>query len=123
MTMKSILKSVVSILTDIKIYISRTVSWISVMNSLMLVFLVIERLSSMGIVKSDLGNSFVFVVIAWFIILVVLGWIEVKKLRAPHIEAAKMLKLNPPMQQAFIRIKEIDERTKKMEEDIKRLNK
>jgi len=123
MKIKPFLKSVLSIVTDIKIYISRTISWISVANSLMLVFLVIERLNSMGVVKGDLGNSVMAVVGVWFVILVVLGWIEVNKIRAPHLESMKMLELNLPQKEIYNRVRKIDERTKKMEEEIKRMKK
>lgn len=119
MKIKPFLKLILSIVTDIKIYISRTISWISMANSLMLVFLVIERLSSMGIIKKDLTSSFVIVVGVWFCILVVLGWVEVNKVRAPHVEAEKMLKLNPPAQRAYIKIDKIYEKMVKMEEKLK----
>ena len=119
MNIKSILKLALSIVTDIKIYIARTISWISIMNSLMLVFLVIERLSSMGVLKADLGNSFIVVVGVWFLILVVLGWIEVNKVRAPHLESMKMLEFNLPMKYVYEKVREIDERTKKIEGKLK----
>ena len=116
MTIKSFFKSVLSIVTDIKIYISRTVSWISMVNSLMLVFLVIERLNSLGYIEGDLGNSLMFVMAAWFGILVVLGWIEVNKVRAPHLESMKMMELNLPQKEIYTKVRENNERLKRIED-------
>lgn len=110
-------------LIDIKIYIARTMGWIGMANSLMLVFLVVERLNKLGVVKTDLSNSIVFVVIAWFLILVFLGWVEIKKIKAPHMESKKMLELNPPMKNAYKKIDEIDKRTKDIEEQLKKVKK
>lgn len=121
--MKQFFNFLKSKIIDIKIYIARTMSWVSMANSLMLVFLVIERLNSLGIIKGDLGNSLIFVVILWFGLLVFLGWLEIKKIKAPHMEARKMLKLNPPMENAYKKIEEIDKRTKKIEEELNKLNK
>ena len=121
MKIKPFLKSVLSIITDIKIYIGRTMSWISMANSLMLVFLVIERLNSLGVIKGDLGNSVMLVVGVWFVILIVLGWFEVNKLRAPHLESEKILKFNLPLKEIRTKIREIDKRTKKIEEDLKNI--
>jgi len=120
MTIKTILKKVLSIITDVKIYMGRTMSWISMANSLMLVFLVIERLNNLGVIKGDLGNSFFVVVGSWFCILVALGWFEVNKIRAPHLESEKILEFNLPLKEIRDRIREIDERTKKIEKDIEK---
>ena len=119
--MKEFFNFLKSKLIDVKIYIARTMSWVSMANSLMLVFLVIERLNSLGIIKGDLGSSLVLVVILWFGVLVFLGWLEIKKIKAPHMESVKMLELNPPMKDAFIKIDEIDKRTKKIEEKLNKL--
>ena len=120
--MKKIFNFLRSKIIDTKIYIARITSWVGIFNSLMLVFLVIEKLNSLGIVKGDLGNSLILVIILWFSLLVFLGWIEVKKMKIPHVESKKMLELNPPMKNAFERINEIDKRTKSIEEQLKKLN-
>ncbi len=122
MTVRSILKSALSFVTDIKIYIGRTMSWMSMANSLMLVFLVIERLNSLGVIKGDLGDSLIAVVFVWFCILVLLGWFEVNKLKAPHLESEKILEFNLPLKEVRTRIRDIDKRTKKMEEDLKNIH-
>jgi len=105
-------------LIDVKIYIARTMSWISITNSLMLVFLVIERLSSLGIIKGDLGDSLIFVVVGWFLLLVLLGWIEVKKMQVPHAESLKMLEFNLPMKHVVTKVDEIDQRIKNIEKKL-----
>jgi len=120
--MKKLLQSIRGKLIDAKIFIARTMSWVSMANSLMLVFLVIEKLNSLGVIKGDLGNSLILVILLWFCILLFLGWIEIKKIKAPHVESTKMLELNPPMKNAFERIDEIDKRTKSIEEQLKKLN-
>lgn len=120
--MKKLLQLIRGKLIDAKIFIARTMSWVSMANSLMLVFLVIEKLNSLGVIKGDLGNSLILVIILWFCILLFLGWIEIKKIKAPHVESTKMLELNPPMKNAFERIDEIDKRTKSIEEQLKKLN-
>lgn len=119
--MKQFFNFIRSILVDIKIYIARTMGWIGMVNSLMLVFLVIERLSKIGVVNADLGNTIIFVIILWFCVLIFLGWVEVKKIKAPHLEAEKMLEFNPPFKFMYDKIKEMDERTKKMETKLNEL--
>ena len=116
--MKNILQKIKSRIIDTKIYIARTMSWVSMANSLMLVFLVVERLKSLGVIKGDLGNSIILVVACWFCILVFLGWLEVKKIKAPHTESKKMLELNPPMKKAYTQIDSIERRIKKIEEKL-----
>lgn len=114
--MKKILNLIKSFMIDIKIYITRTMTWISMVNSLMLVFLVIEKLNSMGVIKGDLGNSLIFVIFLWFCILVFLGWLEVKKIRSPHTESVKRLEFNIPAKKAYTKINDIDKRIIKIEE-------
>jgi len=119
--MKKFFKYFISMLIDIKIYIARTMSWVSIANSLMLVFLVVERLHNLGVMNQDLGNSLFLVIILWFCLLVFLGWIEVKKIKAPHIESRKMLELNLPQKFIYTKIGEIDKRTKEMEEKLNKI--
>lgn len=119
--MNKIFKLIRSKMIDAKIFIGRTMSWIGMANSLMLVFLVIERLNNLGVIKGDLGNSLIFVIIAWFCLLVLLGWIEVKKIKAPHLEAEKMLEFNPPFKFMYDKIREIDLRTKRIEERVNQM--
>jgi len=121
--MKKFFKLIRSKMINAKIYIARTMSWVSIMNSLMLVFLVIERLSSLGVIKGDLGNSLIFVILIWFCLLVFLGWIEVKKIKFPQTESVKMLELNPPMKNAFIKIDNINKKMDIIEEELKKLSK
>lgn len=118
MKIKNVLKSILGFLIYIKIYISRTVSWISLVTNLGILFLVIEKLNSLGILKSDLGNSIMAIMVVWFVFLVALGWLEVNKAKAPHLEAIKMLELNPPMKDMYLKTRDNNERLKKIEEWI-----
>ena len=119
MKIKPFLKLMLSIVTDAKIYISRVVSWLSIGNSLMLIFLFLSSLSNQGIIKIDLGKFYLIVITLWFGFLVILGWLEVNKARAPHVEAEKMLRLNPPAQRAYLQIDKIYEKMEKMDDNIK----
>lgn len=116
--MKKFLSFIREMLVNVKIYMGRTMSWMGLINSLMLVFLVVERLNKIGVLKADLGYSIIFVVVFWFGLLVFLGWFEIQKVRAPHLETTKTLEFNPPMKEAYSRIKEIDDRTKMIEKWI-----
>ena len=98
-----------------KIYIARTTGWMGIANSIMLVFLVIEKLNSLGIITTDLGNSLIFVIIFWAGALILLGWIEVEKLRAPHMESKKMFEINPPMQHISNTIDRVEKKLLELE--------
>ena len=117
--MKKFLNLLRSKILDVKIYIARTMSWVSIANSLMLVFLVVERLSSLGVIKADLSDSMIFVVVVWFGVLVLLGWIEVKKMKIPHAESMKMLELNLPQKEIYEKVRENNERLERIEEKLK----
>ena len=121
--MKKQLKKILFKLVLMKIYISRTIGWMSIANSVMLVFLVLERLSSLGVIESDLGNSLFIVVISWFCLLVFLGWVEVEKIKAPHVESIKMIELNPPMNYMYKGIGRIEKKLEDLEEEIKEIKK
>jgi len=121
--MKKQLKKILFKLVLMKIYISRTIGWMSIANSVMLVFLVLERLNSLGVIESDLGNSLFIVVISWFCLLVFLGWVEVEKIKAPHVESIKMIELNPPMNYMYKGIGRIEKKLEDLEEEIKEIKK
>jgi len=121
--MKKQLKKILFKLVLMKIYISRTIGWMSIANSVMLVFLVLERLSSLGVIESDLGNSLFIVMFLWFCILVFLGWVEVEKIKAPHVESTKMIELNPPMNYMYKGIGRIEKKLDDLEKDIKEIKK
>ena len=123
MTIRSFLKKGLSIITDAKIYISRIIGWLSIGNSLMIIFLFLGSLSDRGIIKTDLGNSYLAVVTGWFVFLVILGWFEVNKVKAPHVEAIKMLELNPPMKDIYLKTRDNNERLKRIEERLDNENK
>jgi len=62
-----------------------------------------------------LSKFSILIVFGWMSALVFLGWLETEKLKTPHFEAEKMLRLNPPLEFIYNKVKEIDERTIKIE--------
>ena len=121
--MKAKLKWILKSLVHIKIYIARTIGWMGIANSVMLVFLVLDRLKSLGIIESDLGNSLFIVMIIWFCLLVFLGWLELEKIKAPQMESTKMFFINPPMKHMYDAIDRIEKKLDNFENEIKELKK
>lgn len=119
MQIKEIAKKILKKLVHMKIYIARTIGWMGIANSIMLVFLVLDRLKSLEIIKTDLGNALFMVMVIWFFLLIFLGWFEVEILQAPHRESEKMISINPPMQHIYNTVDRIEKKLNELEKELK----
>jgi hypothetical protein len=84
-------------LMQYKIYINRTISYASIINSGMLLFLVLSRLKELGYINVDLQEYFFIILFFGFIILLLIGWLEIKVFKGVQQENRIAFALTPPM--------------------------
>ena len=64
-----------------KQFIHRTVTYVSIINSGMILFLFLAELKERGIISFDLDKYFIPIFVIGFIVLLLIGWFEVRVLR------------------------------------------
>lgn len=60
-----------------KLYISRSVTYLSIINSGMILFLFLSRLKEKGVISWSLENYIILIVFVGLLILLLVGWIEI----------------------------------------------
>lgn len=90
-----------------KQYISRTVTYLSIINSGMILFLFLSRLKEKGYIQTELDKYFYIVFSIGIISLLILGWIDIKYLRAMQEENTINFYLQPPMVEMKSKIDEM----------------
>jgi hypothetical protein len=89
-----------------KQYIGRTTTYLSVINAGMILFLFLSRLKDAGVIFWDLDRYTLWIFTLGIILLLIVGWIEIKYLRGVHEENTISFSFTPP----FVEMKEkIDE--------------
>jgi len=116
MNPKSFLSMVREKFINLKIYYSRSIGYVSLINSGMILFLTVTKLKEMGIINWSIGQSFFWVYIFGVVGLVLIGWIEVKYFKGMNIESKRNFELTPPMVEMKQRIDYLYEKQKKEEE-------
>ena len=81
----------------IKKYITRTTTYTSLVSSCMILFLFLSRLKETGWISFDIGKYFIPIFIGGFVLLLIVGWIDVNFLKALQSEATIGFNLTPPM--------------------------
>ncbi len=102
----------INIITWLKIRLMRSMSYMGIANSIMLIFVLLKIEDNLVLNKYKFLIAFL-----WFILLIFLGHIEILS-RTPHKESQRMLELQPPFKFMYEKIREIDNRTIKIEKDI-----
>ena len=80
-----------------KQYISRTVTYLSIINSGMILFLFLSKLKEGGYISAELDKYFYIIFATGIISLLIIGWIDIKYLRAMQEENTIAFNLQPPM--------------------------
>ena len=92
-----------------KQYISRTVTYLSIINSGMILFLVLSKLKEAGYVSANLDKYFFIIFAVGIMGLLIIGWIDIKYLKAMQEENTISFYLHPPMVEMKSKIDEMYE--------------
>jgi len=79
----------------LKTYVHRTTTYISLINSGMLLFLFLSKLKEAGLINADLDKLFFPLFIGGFFCLLLLGWFEINKLQGKQKESEIGFDLTP----------------------------
>jgi hypothetical protein len=93
-----------------KVYLTRTTTYISLINSGMILFLTLGRLKDAGIVNVDLSHLFFPLLIVGYLILFFIGWFEVRVFKGMQIELRQRFELNPAFARLEKAVKRIEDR-------------
>ena len=107
------LKKIRSKLVHSKLFINRTMSWISMINAGMLLFLVLSRLEVYGI-NIDIGKWFFPIFILTILLMLIFGYME-DKLGFYKEESRAATRRNPYMNEIINKLDKIDKRLNKIE--------
>jgi hypothetical protein len=100
-----------------KTYMSRAIGYASIMNSGMLLFLFLSKLKETGWISFDIDAYFLPIFFMTFVILITIGWIEVKFLKGIQEEASIGFALTPPMVEMKEKLDYMYDKLKKEEEE------
>jgi hypothetical protein len=78
-----------------RIYLSRGITYLSLINSSMILFLFLSRLKEVGLIHANIDNYFVSLLVLGIASLTFLGWFEVRKLRVFSEESRTLFNLDP----------------------------
>lgn len=92
-----------------KNYIARTTSYLSLINSSMILFLFLDKLSSLGMINFQLQKYFWWIVIITVMFLIVWGWFDTKISKTYSDEAALAFDYNPRNLELLRKVTEVHE--------------
>lgn len=107
--MPKILRIIRKKLMLFKTCISRTVTYLSIVNSGMILFLFLNRLKESGYIQADLDKYFFIIFAIGIITLLIIGWIDIKYLKAMQEEATISFGYQPPLVEMKSKIDEMYE--------------
>lgn len=94
--MKELLKRLRYKVFYLKQYMHRTASYLALLNSAMIIYLVLSQMYERGVINFNVEKYFFPLVVMGFCLLVFWGWFEVKILKGMQEEAAIGFNLTPP---------------------------
>lgn len=110
-----ILRSIRNRFMMFKQYISRTVTYLSIINSGMILFLFLSKLKERDVIQADLDKYFFIIFVTGLITLLIIGWFDIKYLKAMQEENTINFNLQPPMVEMKQKIDEMYDEFKKNE--------
>lgn len=102
--------------TDIKIYLQRAMSYLIILNSIMLMFLFLDKLKEMGL-EFSFKKYYVPMCIVFIILLIFVGYLDTK-LGFFKEEAKRAASRNPYFTETLENVKQINERLEKIENSL-----
>ena len=110
------IKFIINIITWIKVRLLRSMSYMGMANSIMLILVLLKVEDNLLLNKYKFHIAFF-----WFILLVLLGQLEILS-KTPHKESERMLELQPPLKFIHTKVGKIDDKLKEIEILIRELN-
>ena len=92
-----------------KQYISRTTTYLSIVNAGMILFLFLSKLKEAGYISMELDKYFYIIFVTGIISLLIIGWIDIKYLKAMQAENTIGFYFSPPMVEMKSKIDEMYE--------------
>ena len=80
---------------NLKIMINRTSSYIAILNAGMILFITLSTLKDAGIINIDLSKYLIPIYLLGFLVLIIVGYIDMFVLRAYKEELELQVKHNP----------------------------
>lgn len=84
-------------LMSFKQYISRTTTYLSIINAGMILFLFLSKLKELGVIDWPLEKYTIIIVIGGILMLLIIGWFEIKVLKGIQEENKIAFYYQPPM--------------------------
>jgi len=101
---------------EFRIYYSRSIGYVSLINSGMILFLTLAKLKEVGIIKWDITDSFLLVYVVGFIGLLLFGWLEIKVFKGFQKESDRNFALTPSFVEMKEKLNYLYDKEKKKEE-------
>ncbi len=98
----------------------RTVAYLSLINSGMILFLTLSRLKELQIIEFDIGNWFFPLLIFGYLSLLFIGWLDVRIFKGLSTEQAKGFRYNPELMAMKEKIINMERILQRMEKNEKR---
>jgi hypothetical protein len=95
--MKRIFKKIQEVVMKSKQCITRTVTYLSIINSGMILFLFLSKLKELGYISIELDNYFFIIFFLGLFLLLALGWMDIKILKGIQKENEIAFNFHPPM--------------------------
>ena len=109
MKIKENLVKIRNILTQSKIYFTRSMSYMGLGNSILLILVLLK------VEENPILNKWIIpIVMAWVFFLIFLGWFEINIVKSQQKEIEQFLEINPPQKYIYEGIKEIKKDIKEL---------
>ena len=94
-------------LMNAKVYLTRSTGYLTLFNSAMILFLLLEKVNDKEIFHFDTSSSFLIIAIFGILFLIFIGWVETEVFKGAHEEFMKRFELNPYEMEIKSKIQEI----------------
>ena len=90
-----------------KQYISRTVTYLAIVNSGMILFLALSKLKELGYINWEIDKYFTIIFIIGLVGLFILGWMDIKLFKGIQRENTIAFELSPPFMEMRSKINDL----------------
>jgi len=111
--MKELLRKIRFKLFNVKFYMHRTTSYLALINSGMILFLFLSKLKEKNLIFFDIDKYFFVIIVIGFLLLIFIGWFEIRVLKGNQEEAKIQFNLNSEMAEMKKMVKDLWEERKK----------
>ena len=80
----------------LKVYMNRSVGYLTLANSGMILFLLLSKLKENGTIGLEVDKFFIQILLLGILLLIFLGWLEINKFKGIQTESLINKSLSPP---------------------------